>query len=674
MQAAGIGAGGLQVHVVALDHHRLDALARQPVGEAGARDAAADHQRVDASRPAAARVSRGRAMSGGTKSLWPVHSGCSTRERADRHRLGRRARREQAELAHLARVVMRATTGGAVAALAAAHADAAGALQRRRRIVAGRDLAAQLARRHLLAAADDGVVVDARPARTAAPRTGATSAAWKRAARASAPARAPSASATARPRSRADRGGGDAPCAMRRLGAAEARAVADGEDLGARWCGRRRRSPSPSSRCRAARSDGAQPSARASSRRRGEAVAQRHDVGVDRQIAGLDPRTRSSPSRRVTRRPQCSSAAQPRRQRAGRSTSSAGIGRSGRQQARASCARPGARRRFEHRHDVGAAVEQLGRGLQAERAVAGDHDALARRHAVGARQRLQAADASSRRAGSSPAPAATARRRRSPARGAWAGTGSTRPATMAATSWAENAAHTVVSLRMRTPAAQRRLRAATAPSRNWRSSAGELGRVRGRQRLEDTGRRDAGARRPRSRRRRPAPARAPPTGRPGRRRPPARRRRSPRPARGRRSAARRRGRRGAHVHAGRDLGQAGALARPAVDRDQAVEADAHAAERPARRARARLAHGDDVRPPPAPRRWSRPAAPRSRARRSGGGPARRPAACRGASGAWQKVYNALRREDYEHEEVSRHLHRPDHALHGRRQEGRRGRR
>ena len=34
VQAAGIGAGGLQVHVVALDHQRLDALARQPVGEA----------------------------------------------------------------------------------------------------------------------------------------------------------------------------------------------------------------------------------------------------------------------------------------------------------------------------------------------------------------------------------------------------------------------------------------------------------------------------------------------------------------------------------------------------------------------------------------------------------------------------------------------------------------
>ena len=51
---------------------------------------------------------------------------------------------------------------------------------------------------------------------------------------------------------------------------------------------------------------------------------------------------------------------------------------------------------------------------------------------------------------------------------------------------------------------------------------------------------------------------------------------------------------GQHLHAGGDLGQAGALVRPAIDRDQAVEADAHAAERPARRARAGLAQGDDV--------------------------------------------------------------------------------
>ena len=55
-------------YVVALDHQRLDAFARQPVGQAGACDAAADHQRVDRlgrQRPA----SRGRAMSGGTKSV-----------------------------------------------------------------------------------------------------------------------------------------------------------------------------------------------------------------------------------------------------------------------------------------------------------------------------------------------------------------------------------------------------------------------------------------------------------------------------------------------------------------------------------------------------------------------------------------------------------------------------
>ena len=58
------------------------------------------------------------------------------------------------------------------------------------------------------------------------------------------------------------------------------------------------------------------------------------------------------------------------------------------------------------------------------------------------------------------------------------------------------------------------------------------------------------------------------------------------------------------------------------------------------------------------------------ARRSGGGPARRPAACSDASGAWQMVYNG--RKEERHEEISRHLHGPDHALHGRRQEGRRG--
>ena len=39
----------------------------------------------------------------------------------------------------------------------------------------------------------------------------------------------------------------------------------------------------------------------------------------------------------------------------------------------------GTRCRLEHGDDVGAAVDKLDGGLQAERAVAGDHDASARR-------------------------------------------------------------------------------------------------------------------------------------------------------------------------------------------------------------------------------------------------------------------------------------------------------
>ena len=197
-----------------------------------------------------------------------------------------------------------------------------------------------------------------------------------------------------------------------------------------------------------------------------------------------------------------------------------------------------------------------------------------------------------------------------------------------------------------------------------------LGLVRGRQRLEVlpagmqalVGNDHVGAGR--------APDRAPPTGRPDPRRPPARRRRSPlRRAAGASAGGRGDGLRSARPcrprpWSGRRAGWAGRRPSPGSR-----------SRRPCRRT-ARAAHPNGpgarrrCRRQPGRRRWSRRSAPRSRPRRSGGGPARRPAAC---SGCFRRMADGLQwppREE-RHEEISRHLHRPDHALHGRRQEGRR---
>ena len=124
-----------------------------------------------------------------------------------------------------------------------------------------------------------------------------------------------------------------------------------------------------------------------------------------------------------------------------------------------------------------------------------------------------------------------------------------------------------------------------------------------------------------------------------------------------------------------DLGEAGALVGPAVDRDQAVEADAHAAERPARRARTGLAHGDDVggrqrRGDGLARQRLDLATVEAKADRWAGRPHV------GVLQAHGKRFTMPRQRrpmsgGSSDEEVSRHLYRPDHALHRRRQEGRR---
>jgi hypothetical protein len=120
---SGVGARGLQVDVVALDHHGFDALSRQPVSDAAAATPP-PMTSVSTISSGSAPVSTGRAMSGGTKSVWPVHSGCSVASSADRHRLGRRPGREQAELADFGPAQARHRCR-AIAALAAAHADTA---------------------------------------------------------------------------------------------------------------------------------------------------------------------------------------------------------------------------------------------------------------------------------------------------------------------------------------------------------------------------------------------------------------------------------------------------------------------------------------------------------------------------------------------------------------------
>ena len=153
------------------------------------------------------------------------------------------------------------------------------------------------------------------------------------------------------------------------------------------------------------------------------------------------------------------------------------------------------------------------------------------------------------------------------------------PATRAATSWGENAAHTVASLTMRAPARCVDCMS-TAPSRNWLSrveiSAWCEGASGGR---TVPGRAALRARPPR---RRPAPGRAPPTGRPVRRPPPGHRRRSPRPAARARWPRPRPRATNTSMPAKTLVRQARWLGRPSTVTRQS--ADAHAAERPARRA------------------------------------------------------------------------------------------
>ena len=136
------------------------------------------------------------------------------------------------------------------------------------------------------------------------------------------------------------------------------------------------------------------------------------------------------------------------------------------------------------------------------------------------------------------------------------------------------------------------------------------------------------------------PARAPPTGRPGPRRPPARRRRSPAQARrARLAAAPATGAERTSMPSATLVRQARWLGRPSTVTRQSKQTPMPQ-NGPRGAPEPRLADGDDV----GGRERGGDGLARQRLdlgdRRSGGGPARRPAACRGASGAWQKVYNA----------------------------------
>ena len=201
-------------------------------------------------------------MSGGTKSTWPVHSGCSIVSARIGTGLagGRGAKRSNSPGSP---EQMRAINGRAIAALAAAHAGPRGALQRGRRVVTGRTAPRISPACHLLAAADEARRESMAAACWAPPRTGATRPSGSAAARPGCGARA----AAGEPpgRGRGDRSGGDRALPPSPPGRRRTARRRRSRRPRARWCGRRRRSPFPSSRCRAARSDGAQPSERASS-------------------------------------------------------------------------------------------------------------------------------------------------------------------------------------------------------------------------------------------------------------------------------------------------------------------------------------------------------------------------------------------------------------------------
>ena len=353
MQAARIGPGGLQVHVVALDDHHLYALVRQPVGRARTRDAAADHQRIHGFDRQHLGLARPRHVRRHEIDVTGPF-GLLDRERADRHRLGRRPGREKVELARLAR----ADAGNerrAIAALATPHPGARRALQRNRCVVTGFHRTAHHAGIHLLAAAHDCVESIARPA-VAPPRTGATrpsgsaghapgsgrrhgseGASEIAAMVAAAIAPPPSPPGTAEPCAVADREN------LRHAGAPSA-SVTLHRSVAARheWCrhpasGRARsttRSRSPAPRCRR-RSRGPRP------RPAHAMVAEQPGHAPAPAKQRLQPRDEPGTAGEQVRR---------RHRPAGIPAGSSG----------------GTRRRFEHRHDVGAAIEQLGRGLQAQ--------------------------------------------------------------------------------------------------------------------------------------------------------------------------------------------------------------------------------------------------------------------------------------------------------------------
>ena len=319
------------------------------------------------SRPAvAAVVARPRHVGRHEIGLWPLHSGCSTRQRADRHRLGRR-RAARTGRPRRPRAVSRARrTRRAVAALAAAHAGARRPLQRGR-ASRGRPRSARAASPAVTSSQRQTMVAvgDRRRCRTGGARTGATAPpgsarrgrASRRAAGSSGTVQAEIARATASPAS--------APARQRRRGRRRSRAPSPtAKTLGQAGAALRVGHASPVEPL--PRVDEAMRAAQRAGqlRSRGGSRAQRHDIGVDRAArprASTPARRRAPrPRRRVTLAPQCTARrrAQPREVARGR-RQQVGRGARRRPAARASCARPGRGAASSTADDVGAAVEQL---------------------------------------------------------------------------------------------------------------------------------------------------------------------------------------------------------------------------------------------------------------------------------------------------------------------------
>ena len=142
--------------VVALDHQGVDALVRQPIGDAGARDAAADHQRVD-------RLARQRLGLARPRHVGRHEVGVAAPFRLlDRERVGsapawpagaaRTDRTRRPRPSTCAPAPARSSGPGSGPCRRGMRASARPACRGRRAT-----MPAQLARRHLLAAADDGM-------------------------------------------------------------------------------------------------------------------------------------------------------------------------------------------------------------------------------------------------------------------------------------------------------------------------------------------------------------------------------------------------------------------------------------------------------------------------------------------------------------------------------------